>query len=67
LNAHLSAVHQFMPGLRIQRDGETQQCQGTILARWIVTKTDGSQAAKGANIFHLSPSGRILRITGFWE
>lgn len=67
LNGHLSAIHHFMPGLKISRNGEVQECQGVVLARWIVRKTDGTEVSKGTNCFLLSPEGRILRATGFWE
>lgn len=67
LNGHLTAIHHFMPGLTIARDGEVQECQGVALARWIVRKTDGTEVNKGTNFFLLSPEGRIQRVTGFWE
>ena len=67
LNAHLTAYQHFMPGLIISRDGEPQQCQGTVLCRWIASKSDGAQAGKGLNVFLLSPQGLIRRITGFWD
>jgi uncharacterized protein YndB with AHSA1/START domain len=67
LTPHLAAIHQFMPGLTILRDGEVQQCQGTAIARWITKRTDGSEASKGLNVFHLTPDGKILRVIGFWE
>jgi uncharacterized protein YndB with AHSA1/START domain len=67
LNGHLSAIHQFMPGLIISRNGEVQECQGVALARWIARKTDGTEVSKGTNFFLLSPEGRIRRVTGFWH
>jgi uncharacterized protein YndB with AHSA1/START domain len=67
LNGHLSAIHQFMPGLIIARDGEVQECQGVVLAHWIVRKSDGTEVNKGTNFFLLSPEGRIHRVTGFWR
>jgi len=67
LNGHFSAIHHFMPGLTISRNGEVQECQGVVLARWIVQKADGTEASKGTNMFLLSPEGRIRRVIGFWE
>jgi hypothetical protein len=67
LKPHLAAVHQFMPGLTIARDGEVQQCQGTATSRWVTTREDGTQTAKGLNVFHLTPDGKISRVIGFWE
>ena len=66
LNAHLSAVQQHMPGLVLMREGEPQQCQGTAMARWVAKRKDGSEAARGTNIFHLTPAGLIHSIVGFW-
>lgn len=67
LNGHLSAIHHFMPGLTIAREGEARECQGVVLANWTVHKTDGTKVNQGTNIFLLSPEGRIRRVTGFWE
>ncbi|MCI0412556.1 SRPBCC domain-containing protein [bacterium] len=66
LNGHLSAIHHFMPGLTIVRDGDVHECQGAVLAHWKVLKTDGTEMSKGTNIFLLSPAGRIRWVTGFW-
>ncbi len=35
LRPHLAAVHRFMPGMRLERDGDVRHCQGTVLADWI--------------------------------
>jgi uncharacterized protein YndB with AHSA1/START domain len=67
LNAHLNAYHHFMPGMSISRDGEVRECQGTVLCRWIANKSDGTRMASGRNVFVLSPSGLIQRVTGFWD
>jgi Uncharacterized conserved protein len=67
LKPHLAAVHQFMPGLTIARTGDVQQCQGTAISRWITTKADGTESAKGLNVFHLTPDGKISHVIGFWE
>ncbi len=67
LNAHISAGKQFMPGLTVSRDGDVQQCQGTAVVAWIVRKNDGAEAARGTNVFHLSPDGRFRNVVGFWK
>ncbi len=67
LNAHLSAYQYFMPGMSLAREAEAEQCQGTVLSRWVANKKDGTQAGKGWNVFTFSPEGRIRHITGFWE
>jgi uncharacterized protein YndB with AHSA1/START domain len=67
LEPHLAAIHQFMPGLTIKRNGDVQQCQGTAIARWITTNTEGKETAKGLNVFTLTPAGKIAKVVGFWE
>lgn len=67
LNAHLTAYQNFMPGMNLSRDGEPQQCQGTVISRWIAAKKDGALVAKGSNVFVLSPGGLIRQVTGFWD
>ena len=44
-----------------------RQCQGTALVDWVVKAADGSQRARGTNVFDLAPDGRIARVTGVWE
>jgi len=67
LAPHLAAVHQFMPGLTIARNGDVQECQGTAVSKWVVTRADGTEASRGLNVFSLTPEGKIVRIVGFWE
>ena len=67
LLGHIAAVHQFMPGLRLERTGEIRHCQGLALADWRAVGTDGEPKAQGTNAFALSPDGRIAGVTGFWS
>jgi uncharacterized protein YndB with AHSA1/START domain len=67
LNAHLTAYQHFMPGMSLRRDGDARECQGTVFCRWIANKSDGTQMAKGLNLFLLAPAGLIQRVTGFWD
>jgi hypothetical protein len=67
LMAHISASLRFMPGIRLQREGELRHCQGTVLADWIVLMGDGQRRATGTNVFQLSPDGRITAVTGIWN
>jgi uncharacterized protein YndB with AHSA1/START domain len=64
---HIAAVHQFMPGLRVERTGEVRHCQGLVLADWKAIGSDGEPKAQGTNAFALSPDGRIGGVTGFWS
>ena len=63
---HLAAVHRFMPGVRMTRDGAIRQCQGMALADWIARGANGQEQGRGTNVFTLTPEGRIDSVTGFW-
>jgi uncharacterized protein YndB with AHSA1/START domain len=65
--AHITASLHFMPGMRMQRQGEIRHCQGTVLADWIARAQDGQQRASGTNIFLLGADGRIQSVTGLWN
>jgi uncharacterized protein YndB with AHSA1/START domain len=67
LLGHVAAVHQFMPGTRIQRSGGVRHCQGRALSDWLVVGGDGAQRGRGTNAFVLGPEGRIASVTGFWS
>jgi len=67
LRPHLAAVHQFMPGSKLARDGGIRHCQGTALADWIATKTDGAEIGRGTNVFTLDADGRIESVVGLWS
>ena len=64
---HLGAAQRFMPGLRLQRQGEIRHCQGIVLAEWIAVSPDGQQRAAGTNVFTFDATGQIESITGFWK
>ena len=63
---HIAAVHRFMPGMSIARNGSAQLCQGAALSNWVAKGADGATAASGTNVFTLSPDGLIRKIYGFW-
>jgi uncharacterized protein YndB with AHSA1/START domain len=67
LLAHLTAVHRFMRGMTMRREGDVRHCQGTALADWVATMADGTERARGTNVFNLSPDLRIASVTGFWR
>lgn len=66
LAAHIGAAQHHMPGLKVERDGQLQQCQGTGVADWVARTPDGSTAARGRNVFDFSPDGRLSRVVGLW-
>ena len=65
LVAHIAGAQRFMPGIRMQREGDVRHCQGTVLADYIARSTDGRQIANGTNVFVLGPDGRLEAVTGF--
>ena len=67
LRPHLAAVHRFMPGMRLEREGEVRHCQGTVLADWIARGADGQERGRGTNVFVLGAGARIESVTGFWN
>jgi uncharacterized protein YndB with AHSA1/START domain len=67
VRAHLDAVHRFMPGFTLRREGDAQQCQGQVLVQWRGVGADGQQRGSGRNVFRLGADGRIESVTGFWD
>jgi uncharacterized protein YndB with AHSA1/START domain len=67
VKAHLSAVHRFMPGLRLERRGEIRHCQWHVLADWVVIESSGQERSGGTSLFELDADGRIAKVTGFWR
>jgi uncharacterized protein YndB with AHSA1/START domain len=63
---HIAAAQRFMPGMRLQRQGDARHVQGTVLVDWIAAGPDGEARGRGASVFGLGPDGRIERVTGFW-
>lgn len=66
LREHLAAVHRFMPGLRLTRDGDIRHCQGVVLADWVAKSADGQARGKGTNVFKLNALNQIASVTGLW-
>jgi hypothetical protein len=67
LMAHISASLRFMPGMRLQRQGEIRHCQGTALADWVAVGNDGQKRASGTSVFLLAGDGRIDAVTSLWN
>jgi len=67
LRPHLAAVHRFMPGMRLEREGDVRHCQGTVLADWVARAADGTERGRGTNVFAIGHHGRIESVTGFWN
>lgn len=67
LREHLAAVHRFMPGMTLARDGDVRHCQGVVLADWVATSADGQVRGKGTNVFTLSALNQVESVTGLWN
>ena len=67
LVAHTGAAQRFMPGIKLERQGEVRHCQGTVLADWIWRLANGDERARGTNVFVLGADGRIESVTGLAE
>jgi uncharacterized protein YndB with AHSA1/START domain len=67
LTHHIGAAQRFMPGLRLQRDGEARHCQGVVVADWRAVGPDDQPRGRGTNVFTISPEGKIDSVTGFWS
>jgi uncharacterized protein YndB with AHSA1/START domain len=67
LDAHLAAARVHMPGVRLEREGEVRQCQGTAVVDWVARTAEGQERARGTNVFDLAPDGRITRAVGLWR
>ena len=67
LSAHIAAAQRFMPGLRLQREGNARHCQGMVLADWTAIGPDGQPRGRGTNAFTLTADGKIDSVTGFWS
>lgn len=65
LSGHIGAAQRFMPGIRLERKGNIRQCQGTVLADWVATASDGKERMSGTSVFDFSPDARIDSVTGF--
>jgi uncharacterized protein YndB with AHSA1/START domain len=67
LLAHIGAAQVHMPGLRLAREGDPRQCQGTAVVEWMAVAADGQVRGRGTNVFELRPDGRIGKVVGLWK
>ena len=65
LLAHITAAQYHMPGIRMERQGDVRQCQGTAFCSWNANK-DGVTAGTGTTFFAFDAQGRIQFVIGFW-
>lgn len=62
LAEHVGASQVHMPGVRLLREGDVSQCQGTAVVEWSIIGPDGAAHGRGMNVFDLAPDGRITRV-----
>lgn len=62
---HVTAAQRFMPGVRLERQGDVRQCQGRAFCNWNA-EANGKAAGSGTTFFALDAEGRIESVTGFW-
>lgn len=63
---HSGATQVHMPDMKISRDGEAEQCQGTAVVSWAAKAADGTVKGRGKNVFDFNPDGKITRVVGLW-
>jgi uncharacterized protein YndB with AHSA1/START domain len=66
LSEQIGAALRFMPGLRLERQGEVRQCQGIVIVEWAAMTKDTQERGRGTSVFALASDGRIESVTGFW-
>lgn len=66
LFAHIAASQRFMPGVRLERDGDVRQCQWTAFCNWNAVASE-RPAGRGTTFFSFDAEGRIESVTGFWS
>lgn len=62
---HLAAIHRFMPGMRLIREGVVRHCQGMALADWRAVMGE-EERGRGTNVFVFDATGAVAAVTGFW-
>lgn len=67
LQAHVAAIHRFMPGVRVVLRGAVRHCQWRALAEWTAIGADGREQGQGVNVFEFNLDSRIVAVTGFWS
>lgn len=63
--AHMGASLRFMPGIRLRRDGDVRQCQGSAMADWAAVDGEGQARMSGTSVYEMGADGRIEAVTGF--
>ena len=64
---YIGAAQGFAPNIAFERVGPLLHAHGYINYRWRMVGSDGSVIMTGNNVGELSPDGRFLSMTGFWD
>lgn len=67
LSNYIGAAQQFMPGARIERTDPATLVLDRARFSWRALAADGSPVGQGVNFAEFDSSGRIHRLSGFWE
>jgi hypothetical protein len=67
LSAHIGATQAAMPGARIEVTGEPVRHHDSAFFRWTMSDASGAVVMTGFDVVQLDESGRIARLTGFFD
>lgn len=66
ISLHAGAAQKFMPGMKLQRQGNARHCLGTALVDWAAPGPEGKTMAKGTNVFRFDADGKVVDVVGLW-
>lgn len=64
LLAHVGAALRFMPGIKLSREGELRQCQGTAVGEWVATDAEGNVRMSGMGVYEFGMGAKLMSVTG---
>ena len=67
LSAYIEAAQQVMPGARLERAGAATLVLDRARFAWRAVAADGTPLGQGVNFAEFDATGRIARLSGFWD
>jgi hypothetical protein len=67
LSAYIAGALQHLPGVRLELDGLVDVVIDRVRFRWRGVMADGAVMGRGTSYGELTPAGRFVRMTGFWD
>lgn len=67
LSGYIDAVHEAMPGARLDLEGEIEEHHGHLRFRWVLVGADGKRLLPGIDFAILAPDGKLARVVGFYD